>query len=77
MHHNKIEPECKMFKNNLIKIVLRYKSLFLKFGEKFSFNNYEKERLLGLKRNYENTINNSIDKVYINSILGKDFMSKP
>jgi hypothetical protein len=77
MHHNKIEPECKLLKNNLIKIALKYKNLFLKLGEKYSFDNYQKDKLLGLKRNYEVTFENSIDKIYFKSVLGKDFISKP
>ena len=72
-HHNRLEKECKIQKNEFIKLALKYKNLFKELGQKYSFIKYEKKNLLKLKRNYKNVLEISTDKTYFNLVIGKNY----
>jgi hypothetical protein len=73
MHHNKLEPECKLQKAALIKLVANYKKIFLSLVKDYNSDSYDTEKFLKLKRSYEKAEKSTIDKGYFENIVGDSF----
>lgn len=75
MHHNKMEPDCLLEKQYLVKLIKMFKELFQGFL-KDKIINEENEGYKSLKVIYEETQKKIIDPEYFLGILGYDFDAK-
>jgi hypothetical protein len=75
LHHNKLEPECKLQKMALTKLIAHFKKIYLKLSE--GRNIKHSEQFLKLKRNYDMVEKNASDLDYFFSIMGDNYDDNP
>jgi hypothetical protein len=73
-HHNKLEPECKTAKVALMKLIAKYKKMYLKLCEKYED---KSECFIGLKRRFKRSYDECIDTRYFNTFVGENFYELP
>jgi hypothetical protein len=75
LHHNKLEPECKLQKMALTKLIAHFKKIYNSISEGKSIQHTE--QFLRLKRHYDNAEMNTSDTDYFVSIMGDCFEDNP
>jgi hypothetical protein len=75
LHHNKLEPECKLQKMALTKVIAHFKKIYLLLSEGKSIKHTE--QFLKLKRNYDMAERNTSDSDYFLNIMGESFENPP
>lgn len=74
-HHSKMEPECLVEREELIKLVQKYKLFMNKVVRESHIDPHKNEVLINLKKDYENIQSKLIDKNLFIHYLGNDFES--
>jgi len=74
-HHSKMEPECLVEREELIKLVQKYKLFMNKVVKDSHLNPNKNEVLINLKKEYEDTQSKLIDKNLFVHYLGTNFES--
>ena len=74
-HHSKMEPECLVEREELIKLVQKYKLFMNKVVRESHIDPNKNEVLINLKKDYENIQSKLIDKNLFIHYLGNDFES--
>ncbi len=74
-HHSKIEPNCLIEREELIKVVQKYKLFMNKIVKDSHIDPNQNEVLINLKKIYEDTQSKLIDKNLFVHYLGNDFES--
>ena len=72
-HHNEMESDCFAERKELIKLIQRYKILFMKIVQNKNIDVQKNEIVLNLKENYEKIQNKLIDQELFNHYLGSKF----
>ena len=75
-HHSKMEPDCLVEREELIKLVQRYKLFMNKVVKDSHIDPNKNEILINLKKDYEDTQSKLIDKNLFIHYLGKNFESE-
>lgn len=76
MHHNKLEQECKSDKNNVIKLLKKFKNTFSKICEKKNIKP-DSKKLIALKDCFNETIKTKVmDQEYFLSVVGDDIVNE-
>ena len=74
MHHNKLENECKLSKVAMLRLIAKYKEIFLKLKRKHNAGDMDdNERFLKLKKTYDDVLSQSVDKEYLITFIGENF----
>jgi hypothetical protein len=73
IHHNKMEPECKIERNSLIKLLKHYKQLAFSLWDKLGVVVNEDEEIQQLKSCYNDVEKKLLDVDYFRCLLGKKF----
>ena len=74
-HHSKMEPDCLVEREELIKLVQKYKLFMNKVVRDSHIDPHKNEVLINLKKDYENIQSKLIDKNLFIHYLGNDFES--
>ena len=74
-HHSKMEPDCLIEREELIKLVQKYKLFMNKVVRDSHIDPHKNEILINLKKDYENIQSKLIDKNLFIHYLGNDFES--
>jgi len=74
-HHSKMEPDCLVEREELIKLVQKYKLFMNKVVRESHIDPHKNEVLINLKKDYENIQSKLIDKNLFIHYLGNDFES--
>lgn len=75
-HHNQMEPDCLIERQELLKLIQRYKILLKHIIKENDINPSENEVILNLKSIYEETQGKIIDIDFFKSFLGDTFESE-
>ncbi len=75
MHHNKLENECKLEKNTLIRLIGKFKNILFALKKRFNWKNLEQNQsYIDLRNDYTNLIKNRLmDPEFFFSVLGENF----
>lgn len=76
IHHNKMEVECKIERNSLVKLLKRFKELFAAVQDQGIYDVTTLDNHKNLKKLYEETERKLIDPDYFHCMLGKNFEDK-
>jgi hypothetical protein len=74
-HHSKMEPDCLVEREELIKLVQKYKLFMNKVVKDSHIDPHKNEVLINLKKDYESIQSKLIDKNLFIHYLGNDFES--
>ena len=75
-HHCKMEPDCLLERQELIKLVQKYKLLMNRIVKDMNIDKQKNKVIIDLKKEYEEIQSKLIDKNLFEEYLGKDFESE-